>query len=226
MEQNGKIAVARKFAAQIPSKCVLGAGTGSTVDQVLIALKERSDLECVVVPTSWKTSATCRSLGLTVLDLAHAPEIDLGFDGADRIRLDTFEAVKGGGGALADEGIMAQLCKRYAILVDESKVVSKLTSDYALPVEVDRCAAPIVDRFLKRLGATKTALREGKAIHDPASTHRGNFIIDATFDTIDSSLVNSIKAIHGVAFVGFWPTEWTQEVWVGKNDGSVSTTKR
>jgi ribose 5-phosphate isomerase A len=227
MSEEGKRAVAAAVAAEARAFEMIGVGTGTTVDRVLEALtKDRGRIKTVVA-TSYVTARAASQAGLKVCDLEVSDRLPFGFDGADRILTDTGEAIKGGGAALADEAAMALLCDRYILAVDESKVATSLGgAGHAIPFEVDRAFLRVVEKELHDLGASSVTLRRGTGSHDPVTTRRGNFVLDVQFPEISAPKAVLAKAIPGVMFVGYWPSKWTDEVWVGYKDGTVTRVGR
>lgn len=196
------------IAAQILPNSTIAVGTGSTVDAVVRALGRRMKEEqfgVTVVPTSIETATLCASVGCTVLSLHAIPEhISWGFDGADEID-DSFRLIKGRGGALLREKIIASHCERLHILADDSKLVSRLGERFAVPVEIIPEALTLVKRSLRRLGATEVELRSGlSGKHGPAITESGNLIVDARFSQIDETLPEKIKGLVGVVEHGIF----------------------
>lgn len=159
---------------------VLGLGTGSTAAFLLQALAERlrGGLRIVgAVPTSQATAYLARSLGIPLVSLERYPALDLALDGADEIdpRLDL---VKGGGGALLREKVVATAARRFVVLGDSSKLVPRLGMHVALPVEVVPFALAPVQRRLEALGARADLRRHAD---QPFLTDNQNYIIDCHF---------------------------------------------
>lgn len=169
-------------AERIRERMVLGLGTGSTVRHLLELIAERRGagelrgLQCI--PTSRDTAARATRLGLPLASLATHPEVDLTIDGADEVdpRLDL---IKGLGGALLREKVVAAASARTIIIVDETKLVQRLGTRGPLPVEVDPFGAAIQPAFLRSLGAEPT-LRTS-ADGEPYVTDGGNHIYDCRF---------------------------------------------
>jgi ribose 5-phosphate isomerase A len=161
---------------------VIGLGTGSTADFFLQALggalKEGRLHNIVGVATSRQSERRSQELGIPLTTLAQSPRLDVTVDGADEVdpRLDL---IKGLGGALLREKIVAQNSKRLIIIADASKAVPKLGTKSPLPVEVAQFAHETQEVFLKGLGATPTLRRN----RDGATfvTDNGNYIFDCRF---------------------------------------------
>lgn len=137
---------------------VLGVGTGSTVDFFIDAIAPHRDRFRAAVSSSERSTARLRRLGITVLDLNEVEEMPLYVDGADEID-SGMSMIKGGGGALTREKIVASVAREFVCIVDESKVVDVL-GKFPLPVEVIPMARNVVARKLRELGG-EPRLREG-----------------------------------------------------------------
>jgi ribose 5-phosphate isomerase A len=177
-----KRAAAERAGKWIRDGMTLGLGTGSTVRHLLDVIAERrtgGEWQGVVgIPTSEDTAARARRLGIPLATLAQRPRVDLTIDGADevdpRLRL-----IKGLGGALLREKIVAAASGALVIVVDESKVVERLGTRAPLPVEVDRFGEAIQPDFLRRLGADPVLRRGDDGA--PVVTDGGNHVFDCRF---------------------------------------------
>jgi ribose 5-phosphate isomerase A len=201
--------VGREIAARVTNGDVIGVGTGSTVDAALteIGRKVKSEgLSVSVVPSSYQSAWRCQELGFSVLYPGYCGELSWGFDGADQVTKERW-AIKGKGGALLQEKILAARCRKFTIIVDESKVVPVLGVGCPIPVEVIPEALAVVEQRLASLGATAFTLRSGSGKHGPTITERGNLILDAQFSSIGATLERDIKSIVGVVesglFIGY-----------------------
>lgn len=177
-----KEAAGRLAVDEVESGMVLGLGTGSTVAHFLTALGERlrdGDLRDVVgVPTSVRTADAAQAQGIPVEGFAEHDALDLTVDGADEVTPD-LDLIKGMGGALLREKIVASVSRRLVIIVDEGKLVDGLGLRSPLPVEVAAFGWQLQIPFLESLGA-EPALREetdGAAY----TTDNGNYVIDCAF---------------------------------------------
>ena len=212
--------VAAEIASRVKSGEVLGVGTGSTVDLALIALGERiknEKLQIGAVPTSYESAWRCAELGIQVLSPLYRGELSWGFDGADEVDPE-FTLIKGRGGALLKEKIVAAKCKRFVVIVDDSKMVKKLGEKFPLPIEVIPDARELVERGLVQLGATQIVLREGGKKHGPVITEAGNILLDVTFSSLDASFEKRIKSLVGVVESGLF-VGYADEVLVGSAQG-------
>jgi len=170
----------------VESGMVVGLGFGSTARYAVERIAQRlaaGDLrEIVVVPTALQVEREARRLGIPLTSLDEHPQIDLTIDGADEVDPD-LNLIKGGGGALLREKIVAQVSHREIIVVDESKLSEKLGTQFPIPVEVLPFGWRVVAQYLELLGATASLRRaaDGK----PLGTDQGNWILDATFGPLE-----------------------------------------
>lgn len=162
---------------------VLGLGTGSTVKHLVDALAEALDQgrlkDIVGVPTSTRTEAQARSLGIPLVELGAHPSLDLTIDGADEVDPD-LELIKGLGAALLREKMVAQASHRLVIISDDSKLVDRLGQKAPLPVEVVDWALDAQSAFLTELGAEVTLRVDGAG--EPVRSDNGNVFLDARFE--------------------------------------------
>lgn len=195
--QQQKEAVAQAALKYIQEGEVLGLGTGSTVD-CLIALFPTLPFKIKgVASSSERTTKQVEALGIPVVDLADVEILDIYIDGADEIN-QNLAMIKGGGGALTREKIVAAHAKKFICIADDSKLVETL-GKFPLPVEVIPMAAHYVMRQLEKMGA-KPKIREGFV------TDNHNIIIDAHGLKITSplQLEASINQITGVVTNGIF----------------------
>jgi ribose 5-phosphate isomerase A len=182
----------------------LGLGTGSTAKHFveLIGERVRDGLNILAVPTSEATRADAERYGIPLATLDEAPELDLTVDGADEIG-PGLALIKGGGGALLREKIVADVSARMIVIADESKCVAFLGC-FPLPIEVVPFGAEVTRRKIERAIATaqkmgSLKLRQGKDGH-PFVTDGGHWIIDAMLGRIDDpwALAHALSEIPGV----------------------------
>ena len=177
-----KRAAAARALESVRDGMVLGLGTGSTIRFFLDLLGDSvraGELSGVVgVPTSRRTAEMARDLGIRVSRLRAQPRLDLTVDGADEVD-PRGDLIKGLGGALLREKIVAQASDRFIAIVDESKVVPRLGTRSPLPVEVTRFGSSRHKAFVAGLGA-EVALRRD-ADGSRYVTSNGNYILDARF---------------------------------------------
>ncbi len=170
----------------VESGMVVGLGTGSTTQFALERLGERirsGGLHDIVgIPSSLRTEKAARELGIPLTDFETHPLIDVTIDGADEVDPE-LNLIKGGGGALLREKVLAQATRRNIIIVDESKLAPRLGTTWALPVEVVPFARPAEERFLASMGAAVTLRSKGGR---PVTTDQGNLLLDAAFGPMEN----------------------------------------
>ena len=217
-----KRAVGVRAAQLVESGMRLGLGTGSTVAHLLVALAirlEEGDIRGIVgVPTSLRTATEARKLDIPLTSLAETPALDLTIDGADEVDPD-LNLIKGLGGALLREKMVAQASLRLAIMVDDSKIVPALGTRSPVPVEVVQFGWEVHGPFMESLGADPV-LRVGED-GEPLVTDNGNFIVDCHFPTgmeDAASFERAIQARAGVVETGLFLGMAT-EVLVSGPDG-------
>jgi ribose 5-phosphate isomerase A len=200
-----KRAAATRAAALVMPGMVLGLGSGSTAELVLEALAARvaQGLRVVGIPTSRRTEARARQLGLTLTDFAAHRRIDLTLDGADEVERGTLNLIKGRGGALLREKIVAAASARMVAVVDETKLVERLGAHVPLPVEIVPFGWQVTLERLAASGAVPT-LRCADA--SPFVTDSGNYIADCAFPVIadPAALQAELTAMTGVVETGLF----------------------
>ena len=210
---------AERAVAAVEDKMVLGLGSGSTAALMVEALAKRvaDGLKVVGIPTSEGTAALAKRLGVPLTDFEHNRRIDLTIDGADQIEQGTLNLVKGLGGALLREKIVAEASARMIVIADPTKLVPKLGAATPLPVEIVPFGWPIVLDRLKELRAECVLRREGDV---PFVTNGGNYVADCRFDTIAdaAALQTKLKAITGVVETGLFVGLATQAM-IGREGG-------
>jgi len=210
-EQNQCKKEAAQAAAQlVKNGMIVGLGTGTTAAYLVTELGRRvaeEGLRFTAIPTSERTAEQARSLGIPLTTLAEQNEIDLTIDGADEVQLGTLSLIKGHGGALLREKIVAAASKRMAVIVDETKLVKRLGSTLAIPVEVVPFGWEATERRLRALGA-KTELRPG-VDGKPYVTDGGHYILDCAFGPIANpakvarELDETVGVVEHGLFLGF-----------------------
>jgi len=205
-EQEKELA-SRAAAKLVRDGDIVGLGSGSTAYFAVVALGERvkAGLKIVGIPTSVATEELARKVGIPLTTLDEHPEIDITIDGADEID-PHLNLIKGGGGALLREKVVASVTKKMVVVGDSRKLVPAL-GKFPLPVEIIPFARAVVERKLKSLGATpKLRL---KPDGQPYITDNGNHILDASFGKIEDppTLARSLSDTPGVVehglFIGF-----------------------
>jgi ribose 5-phosphate isomerase A len=197
-----KQAAARAAVELVESGSIVGLGSGSTATYAIRFLGERvrDGLNIVGIPTSQKTQQLAEQLGIPLATLDQHPQIDIDIDGADEID-PQLNLIKGGGGALLREKIIASASRRFIVVGDSSKQVKHL-GKFPLPVEVIPFAQSLIAKRIAALGA-QVSLRGGAA---PFVTDEGHHILDCTFGEIADprALANKLKAIPGVVEHGLF----------------------
>lgn len=202
----------KKAAELVKDGMVVGLGTGSTVYYTLVELGRRieeEDLQIKGVPSSKKTEDWARNEGIETINPDSAEKIDIAIDGADEVCEKEKTLIKGGGGALTREKIIDYRAKKFAVVVDSSKVVKSL-GKFPVAVEVIWFGNELALRDLEKLGC-KAVLREG------FETDNGNMIYDCDFKKIKDAkkLEKEINQIPGVLENGLF-TRKVDYVYVGK----------
>ena len=204
-----KAAAARAALSYVQPGMKLGIGSGSTAEAFVqeLAVKVDEGLEVVGVPTSERTAELCMSLGIKLASLDEVPRLDLTIDGADEIGPDLV-LIKGGGGALLREKIVAHAADRMVVIADGSKEVETLGA-FPLPIEVVPFGATAtrmaVETEAERLGLSgNIELRSGR--DGPFRTDGGHFILDASFGRIGDpvSLAKALRRVPGVVEHGLF----------------------
>jgi ribose 5-phosphate isomerase A len=216
---NLKKAAAEWAAALIEDGMVVGLGTGSTASLILepLAARIRLGLRIVGIPTSERTAEQARALGIPLSTLADHARVDLTIDGADEVEIGTLNLIKGRGGALLREKIVASASAQLVIVADESKLVERLGRGL-VPVEVVPFEWQSTARRIESLGASP-ALRlrpDGGAF----VTDGGHYILDCAFGPISSagSLDRELNDMVGVVEHGLF-LGLADQVGVGRAGG-------
>jgi ribose 5-phosphate isomerase A len=212
---------AEKAVERIDDGMVLGIGTGSTVEFAIKKLGSliKSGLKIQGIPTSIRTKKLAKEYSIPLVDLNDNLEIDLTIDGADEVD-SCLNLIKGGGGALTREKIIAYHSKKVIIIVDESKIVKKLGVGVPVPVEVTKFGWKATKKSLKELGC-ECELR--KIMDELYITDNSNYILDCDFGKIEESeeLETKINSIPGVVENGLF-LRLADEVIVGSKQGIIT----
>ncbi len=205
----------------IESGMVLGLGTGSTAKFAVERIAERiqaGDLQNIIgVPSSDRTEKLAHRLNIPLTDLETHPEIDLTIDGADEVDPD-LNLIKGGGGALLREKIIAQASRINIIIVDESKLSPLLGTTWALPIEVVPFACKTEQLYLESIGGSVTLrVDENQAAF---LTNQQNFILDTHFGQISDpdGLVSRLNDRAGIVEHGLFLGLATDVIVAGRKD--------
>ncbi len=207
-----KEAVGRAAVEHVPRGCIVGVGTGSTVDRFIDALAADAGRVAAAVSSSERSTERLRAAGIRVLSANEVERLPVYIDGADEIDPRGC-MIKGGGAALTREKIVADLAERFVCIADASKQVDRL-GRFPLPVEVIPMASAQVARRLAALGGQPT-LREGVV------TDNGGHILDVRGLHIDDPLAleGEINQWPGVVTVGIFARHRAQLCLLGTSEG-------
>jgi ribose 5-phosphate isomerase A len=217
---NAKRIAAEEAVKHIKDGMVVGLGTGSTIYFAIqkIGKKVKEGLKIQAIATSLQTESLAREQSIPLTTFAQVGSIDLTIDGADEV--DTqFNLVKGGGGALLREKIVAAASKEFIVVADEIKLVAQLGT-YLLPVEVVPFGMEWTMQKLQQLGCYPTSRMANNKVF---ITDNGNNIIDCNFKFISQPLLlhDQINSIVGVVENGLF-INMANKVIVGYFDGTVT----
>jgi ribose 5-phosphate isomerase A len=219
---------ARAAVATVPEGAILGLGTGSTADLMLVELAERvrQGLRVTCVATSESTRRAAAALGLPLTGLDAVTELTMSVDGADEVCLPGLELIKGRGGALLYEKLVAAASRFRVIIVDQTKLVTTLGARHAVPVEVvpfgwrhtaARVAALGGQPALRLMPPTPTPDAPQPR---PFVTDGGHYVLDCQFDSIPepAALAERLKGVTGVVEHGLF-VGMTERVFAAGPDG-------
>ncbi len=213
MDQNARKKAAAYAALQyLPEDAIIGVGTGSTADYFIDALASLDDSIRGAVASSEASAERLRSHGINVVELNQVDKLAVYVDGADEVNLHR-EMIKGGGGALTREKIVASCAKQFICIVDDSKCVTRL-GNFPLPVEVIPMARSAIARKLAVMGGDPQ-WREGFV------TDNGNHILDVHNLKIDNpiELERTLNHWPGVVTNGLFALRPANVVLIGEKDG-------
>lgn len=223
MSDDLKMRVGEAVCEHLTSGMRLGIGTGSTAEAFVRALaqKVQGGLQVIGVPTSERTAALCQELGINLTTLEETPELDLTIDGADEVDQD-LSLIKGGGGALLREKIVAAASKSMYVIADESKLVPHLGA-YDLPIEVNPfglgATRIAIEKAASSLGLTGSlVVRQDNGAN--FVTDGGHYILDASFGLIRdaSALDTALLKVPGVVQHGLF-INMAVKVFIAGKDG-------
>uniref|UniRef100_A0A6M2CL96 Ribose-5-phosphate isomerase n=3 Tax=Rhipicephalus TaxID=34630 RepID=A0A6M2CL96_RHIMP len=230
VEKAKEAAAQRAVDNHIKNNYIVGIGSGSTVVYAVEHLARRVKehgwkISCV--PTSFQAKELIRKHGLVMTDLEESPELNVAIDGADEIDA-KLTLIKGGGGCLTQEKIIASCAKEFVVVADYRKDSSTLGENWkkGIPVEVIPMSYVPVQRKIEKLLGHKAELRQAAKKCGPVVTDNGNFILDCKFTPQkDWSAVNTaLKMIPGVVETGLF-VGMAHKAYYGLNDGSVNEKK-
>lgn len=217
--------IAKRMAAEkavelfIKDEMVVGLGSGSTSYYAIHKIAERvkEGLSIKAVPSSSSTEKLAIELGIPLVPFSEVNKLDITIDGADEVDKH-FNLIKGGGGALLREKVLAYNSRQFIVIVDESKLVDRL-GHFPLPVEIVSFASELTINNLKKLNCTPVMrLKDDK----PYVTDNGNFLADCLFNEISdpSGLNDRLRNIPGVVETGLF-IKMTGSLIIGYQDGST-----
>jgi ribose 5-phosphate isomerase A len=219
MSINVKQLAAEKAVEYVQDGMKIGLGTGSTAYWAIRKLGERvsEGLKITAVATSQASEEQARELGIPLVAFGDVDSLDLTLDGADELD-GALQLIKGGGGALLREKIVAMGSTRMIVVADESKAVTTL-GKFPLPVEIVPFAWEWTIAGLAKLGCKPELRRSGDGLY---KTDNGNYIADCRFEAIDSAaeLALALQRIPGVVEHGLFIGIADMAV-IGKNDGTI-----
>lgn len=222
-----KIAAYKAVDEYVKNDSVIGIGSGSTVVFAVERLADRvktENLNVVCIPTSFQARQLIVNHGLTLGDLEIHPKIDCTIDGADEVDSE-MNLIKGGGGCLLQEKVVASCSDQFVIIADYTKNSQKLGEQYkkGIPIEVVPMAyKPIQQKIEESLGGS-TVLRMAIAKMGPLVTDNGNFIIDWNFPTETENwekINTKLISMPGVVETGLF-IKMAKKAFFGMSDGSV-----
>ncbi len=200
--------VAKKVAEKIKNGDVIGFGSGSTSYLTILAIAEKmkkDSIQITAIPTSYEIEILCHYLNIPTTNLLNKKP-DWSFDGADEVDENKW-MIKGRGGAMFKEKLNIANSNITYILIDNSKFVNKLGTNFKVPVECDFYAVNYVKEQLMLLGAENIEIRRAVSKDGPVITESNNIILDAKFNEISECLEKDIKSITGVIesglFIGY-----------------------
>lgn len=215
--------VGEEAAAYVKDGMKVGLGSGSTMYYTVKRLGERvkEGLQIVGIPTSNTTAEWAQEFGIPLTDFSEVTRLDLAIDGADEVDAD-FHLIKGGGGALLREKIVADAAEKLLIIVDHSKKVSQL-GQFPLPVEIVPFGWEGTVEKIAQFGSSPVLRKKDGELF---VTDNGNYIIDIPYEKIVDpvALHNELKSIVGVVETGLF-IHMADEVLVGEN-GTVNRMKK
>jgi len=219
--EDAKRRAASEAAGYVEDGFVVGLGSGSTAAYAIREIGRRvreEGLRVLGVPSSYSAFLLAVKSGIPLTTLNEHPILDLDIDGADQIDR-RLNLIKGMGGALTREKIIAASSRKFIVVADETKLTSSLGEGQPIPIEILPFALPLVIDRIRRIGG-RPKLRERKDGSGPYITDNGNFILDVDFGAVDepAKLEMRLKGIPGVIETGLF-LGMAQEAIIGTKDG-------
>ena len=220
--EGAKKNAAKEAVKHVEDSFIIGLGSGSTAAYAIEELGKRArkeGLRILGIPTSYQAFTLAVRHAISITTLEEHPTLDLTIDGADQID-NELNLIKGMGGALAREKIVAFASKKLIIIADENKKVQALgQNNHSVPTETLPFAASLVMHKMQKMGGAPV-LREGKGKVGPVITDNGNIIIDTKFGLIKkpAELERKLKCISGVVETGLF-IKMADIVYIGKRSG-------
>jgi len=227
--ERAKKNAALEAAKNVKDGFIVGLGSGSTAAYAIEELGNRvkkEKLHVLGVPTSYQAFMLAVKNGIPITTLEEHPALDLAIDGADQIDSE-LNLIKGMGGALVREKVVASASKKFVVIADESKRVKFLgENNHPVPIEALPFAATLVMRKIEKMGG-KPVLREGKGKVGPVVTDNGNMIIDADFGLIrnPAELEHDLKMLQGVVETGLF-IKMANIAYIGGSSGVEKLVKK
>jgi ribose 5-phosphate isomerase A len=225
IELGKKNAANKAVEENVEAGMILGIGSGSTVVYAvkkIVEINKAKNMDLKCIPTSFQSRQLIVENGLTLVTLDQYPEIDLDIDGADEID-NSLNLIKGGGGCLVQEKIIASASKKLVIIADFTKKSEFLGEHWkkGVPIEIIPLAHIPIMKRLEKLGGTPV-LRMAQAKAGPVVTDNANFIIDADFGVLKNPLDLNLKLLQipGVVDSGLF-LGMAQAAYIGQKDGTV-----
>ena len=189
---------AKEALKYVKNNSIIGLGGGSTIAYLIDYVKQNKDLKIKVVTPSFKTKMLCIKNGLEVLHTCSVDKVVVAFDGCDEVD-ENLNALKSGGGIHTKEKLIANMAEEYILLVDETKVVKKLTFKHPVVLEILEDSLTYVEKLVKELGG-KIAIRNSSIKDGFTISDNGNLLMDVMFNNVEdiSKLQNTLKNICGV----------------------------
>ena len=213
-----------KVAEHIKDGMIIGLGTGSTAYYAIKKVGEmvRNGLKVKAVPTSKETAQLAAEEGIELVELADVKSLDLTIDGADEVD-PKFNLIKGGGGALLREKIVASATDKLIIVVDESKLVEHLGA-FPLPVEITPFSWQYTQQLIEKFGCSSEIRKEDGEIF---VTDNNNYILDCNFGKIEDpgKVTLELNKLPGVVENGIF-AEMAEIVVVGYNNGQIKVLEK